>query len=404
MNIDKSNSRKFVAILFLIVIFFYMLNIFTIFYKNDLFKDISRIESFVKKVDSIKSRIDKYCTESINFRTKFIELNSFIKAKSGMKYIYDTNGSVIKMENGYLTYYYDNLNIKSRAKKIIELSKYIKNLDNNKIDFLYVQAPFKINKYDNQLAYDVDYSNIMADNLLIELKKSRIDTWDIRDEFASHRLDNDKDNINYYERFYKTDHHWKVETGLEVANKLSRLLNEKYNFSINTNLFDRSNYEVITYKNWFLGSQGKKVSLGFVKPEDFNLVLPKFETNLTLDIPSKKINNSGDFKDTLINFKLLNDIDYYNISPYAAYLYNDNPVSLIYNSNIKDNKKVLLIKDSFSLAMAPFLALGIKDLRLIDARYYKDSIQTYIKDFNPDIVIIMYNPSTFRIADAFDFN
>lgn len=401
MNIDKSNSRKFVAILFLIVIFFYMLNIFTIFYKNDLFKDILKVEGFVKKVDSIKARIDKCCTESINFRTKFIELNSFIKAKSGMKYIHDINGSVIKMENGYLTYYYDNLNIKSRAKKIIELNNYVKALD-NKMNFLYIQAPFKVNKYDNQLSYDVDYSNVFTDNLINELKKNNIDVWDIREEFALYSLGDDESD--YYKKFYKTDHHWKVETGLDVANKLSRLLNEKYNFSIDTNLFDMSNYEVITYKNWFLGTQGKKVSLGFVKPEDFNLVLPKFETNLTLDIPSKKINNSGNFKDTLINFKMLNDIDYYNISPYVAYLYNDNPLSLIYNSNIKDNKKILLIKDSFSLTMAPFLALGTQKLELIDVRYYKDNLKSYIKESDPDIVIMMYNPSSIRNANAFKWD
>ena len=54
------------------------------------------------------------------------------------------------------------------------------------------------------------------------------------------------------------------------------------------------------------------------------------------------------------------------------------------------DKKVLIIKDSFCDTMAPFLALGIRNLMTLDVRHFTGSVKAYIDEHKPDVVIVMY--------------
>jgi hypothetical protein len=58
-----------------------------------------------------------------------------------------------------------------------------------------------------------------------------------------------------------------------------------------------------------------------------------------------------------------------------------------------------MIRDSFSVAVAPYMALGCSELDLIDIRptngNFTGSVRTYIKEMQPDIVIMLVSsPST----------
>jgi hypothetical protein len=87
------------------------------------------------------------------------------------------------------------------------------------------------------------------------------------------------------------------------------------------------------------------------------------------------------------------------LSPYGAYLYGDNPLVIIHNNFLYDNKRILFIKDSFVMCVAPFLALGVEYIETIDLRNFTGSVKTYIKQNKPDMVIVMYNPSAIKDPD-----
>jgi hypothetical protein len=94
---------------------------------------------------------------------------------------------------------------------------------------------------------------------------------------------------------------------------------------------------------------------------------------------------------------------YYNLSPYDAYLYGNRELVTIHNNLLRDGRKILLIKDSFANVVAPFLSIGIENLDIVDLRYFTGSIKSYIEKHIPDTVVIMYNPSVIHAEKMFHF-
>jgi hypothetical protein len=214
-----------------------------------------------------------------------------------------------------------------------------------------------------------------------------------------------KENLDHHSLFYKTDHHWKAETGLWAAGIIAQHLNENNGFTINLDTFHPEQYQYNIYKDWFLGSLGKKVTLVRTPPEDFTLIYPKFDTDISLKIPEIYIDARGNF-DVFIWPDMIKIKDYYNRNPYGAY-YGDRQLITVHNNLLNDGKSVLLVKDSFVNVVAPFLSMGIEDLNILDLRHFNGSIKSYVKTNKPDVIVVMYNPGALDYMDGhkklFDF-
>ncbi len=72
-----------------------------------------------------------------------------------------------------------------------------------------------------------------------------------------------------------------------------------------------------------------------------------------------------------------------------------------------NGKKVLLIKDSYANPVAPYLALSVSELEVVDPRYFEDemhmSITDHISQSNPDLVIMLYNPNALKDDTFFNY-
>jgi hypothetical protein len=171
-------------------------------------------------------------------------------------------------------------------------------------------------------------------------------------------------------------------------------LNAQYGFTFDVSLADPERYRYTRYQDWFLGSLGKKVTLAQTAPEDFILIRPAFATDFSVRIPDLNIADRGDF-DVLIDHSQLDIRGYYTLNPYAAYCYGDRPVMTVHNHlpGGNEGKTILVIKDSFAEAVAPFLSTGVEDLHIMDLRSFNGSLKSYIEKNPPTIVIVMYNPS-----------
>ena len=76
---------------------------------------------------------------------------------------------------------------------------------------------------------------------------------------------------------------------------------------------------------------------------------------------------------------------------YTVFLNGNNPVTTIKNPNNKGKEKLLVIKDSFSHCLAPFLSENFYQITLVDMRYYKKTVSEEIlaKDKFDKVLICM---------------
>lgn len=264
------------------------------------------------------------------------------------------------------------------------------------VDFLYVQPlATKITpKLNAELFNGADTMNNNADTIGASLRQHNIPYLDLREY-----VDMDSEQ-QYQELFYKTDHHWRAETGLWAANLLAAELNNRYDYTFDLSMFDIDNYDVVMYENGTLGSYGRTITLAQAQPEDFTLLYPKFETDFHYIIPSKEFAAKGDFSITY-DMSAFGNYDYYNEDAYAAYNYGNRALIELDNMLNTDGKKTLILKDSFANVVAPFLALGTQEIDVIDLHWFTGSLRDYIKTTKPDTVIVLYA----HVADdLFDFS
>ena len=314
----------------------------------------------------------------------------------GNDYVYDADptNDVVRMKNGYLTTTLPKLSNKQLSKITGGIKVFSDALSKEDINFLYVQLPFKVCPYDKELPVGVkDYSNEDADKVLSALEADAVNTLDMRTQI-------EKSGLDWYSLFFRTDHHWKPTTALWASQRLCEVLNGNYGFKIDTCLLDISRFSQTTYKKRFLGSLGKRVGRFYAGVDDFTLVLPKYDTDMVFSsrdlsdnyLSGDETARSGSFEDAFI-FKPYLDKDLMNINTYASYSGNDYPETVTKNNRISDGR-ILLIRDSFCDTAAPFLSLAAcRELYTLDLRYYYGSVEEYVKKVQPDIVIVMLNPS-----------
>ncbi|MDR1444563.1 MAG: hypothetical protein LBI94_06760, partial [Treponema sp.] len=348
----------------------------------------SKSSPLKQRIDDIKEKIERYTRENLTNWAMFAEWAVHYEKSIGWNIL---NGDVIDLGDGYLSEVVE----KNTAPPAAGLYAFYDFLQGLGIDLVYVQCPHKITP-DDAVSGIADFSNENADDLLSALSVKQIPYLDLRENIR-------EENLDHHGLFYKTDHHWKAETGLWASAVLMNYLNERHGFSFDAR--GPEHYLYTTYKDWFLGSLGKKVTLAQTQAEDFTLISPKFDTDFSVTIPELNLDARGNF-DILIDHHKLNKKDYYTIDPYGAYVYGDRQVITVHNNLVRDGRKILLIKDSFARVVAPFLSTEVEELHILDLRHFNGSARAYIEKHRPDIVVVLFNPSTINYTEhkkMFDF-
>ena len=186
---------------------------------------------------------------------------------------------------------------------------------------------------------------------------------DLRPVMAQH-----KDEYIYY----NTDHHWTT-------------LGARYAYiEYMKNTF--SNEKEETVASDFLGTDYNKIH--YYKTKD---IIKKYEIP-EADGATMEISDSGDLKkvNSIYDEKSLQTDDKYN------YFLSGNYTRITIDTNAQTDKELLLIKDSFSNSMLPFLCKDYKQIIMIDLRYVNSGVfGTLPEDWMPDDVLIAYNEEKF---------
>lgn len=333
--------------------------------------------------------ISNLVTLNLENRNQWINLNGFFQREIGKTGDLEKDWYLLK--NGMLMYSQrkrTSEDLKTYANNVVELSRYA---EKQGINFLYAELPYKVQGSREYPAGVPDYGNRNADGIMEILLSKSVQTMDFRD------IMKDK-NIETEESFFRTDQHWKPETALWAAGELSKKLSQvDSEWKDYPEYRNSNNYRMEYHSDLFLGAIGKKIGSAYAGKDDFNMPIPIFENTIRYRVPRQEdsIDRTGDFETAFIESNNLKN-DPFKVNTYAAYCDGDHYKEKITNKKALNKRNILLIRDSFSGTLMPYLALYTKNITTLDLRSYKSrSVYDYIR-LHPEIdtVIVAYNPSS----------
>lgn len=84
---------------------------------------------------------------------------------------------------------------------------------------------------------------------------------------------------------------------------------------------------------------------------------------------------------------------------YASFMGGNNPLYIVRNPDAATDRKLLVVRDSYSDSLAPFLSQTFAEVHLLDLRYYKTSVAQYAADSGVDAIFLCYSVENF-VKDA----
>ena len=307
---------------------------------------------------------------------QFVNLNGAVSHLLGQS----SMNNVVKLNNGHLmtpVQKSDDALLRRFADPTIQFHEYLKKRGTS---LVYVSPPCTPDKYDPQLPAGVeDYSNDNVDRFIKRLSEAGIDTIDIREEMY-------KDGIEHYDMMYKTDHHWTTRAGFYTYGILEEYIVEKTGCEVDSRISDIDHYTVTLYEDWHLGSNGQRTGIYYTGIDDFELILPEFRT-----IIQNGSGSIGSMQDLIINTEPLEDTDYTSRYTYDWVLWGSQ--GNFTNLDCPNDIRILIISDSFSNALNPYLIMGFKQLQYVYDADVSGVTPGFIESYDPDVVIMMYYPN-----------
>jgi hypothetical protein len=86
---------------------------------------------------------------------------------------------------------------------------------------------------------------------------------------------------------------------------------------------------------------------------------------------------------------------------YELFLGGNSPLVTIENPNAKEEKELVIFRDSFASSLAPLLIPGYSKISLVDIRYMQSDYVGNFVDFENADVLFLYSPSLLNAASAF---
>lgn len=322
--------------------------------------------SFEKLLDGTYTRqLHDYFSDQINLRGSMVELKSIVELAMGK----NENNGVLLGKDGYLieTHQYTNNNYSYLKKNLAKIEKLMRNLNEDSIKVNSALIPRKIDVLENQ--FPPYYSDVRNQEIWSIVGEAHTD---FRKQFEL--LQQSGTQI-----FYKTDHHWTSEGAYYAYREISKMLNyipkSQDQFGLNV------------LSDGFLGTTYSKSGFFFVNPEQIKA--PSIENGKY----RVTIVDTGTEFNTLYDFSYLEKKD-----KYSTFLSGNNAHVKIYDTTNTEKETLLIIKDSFSHSLAPYLCEHY-NLELIDPRYFSGSIEDYIKENKFKNVLFLFGIDTLASAN-----
>ena len=300
--------------------------------------------TFEKLLDGTYTRqLHDYFSDQINLRGAMVELKAFFELALGK----NENNGVLLGKEGYLieTYPYTKENYSFLKNNLRKADKLAQTLKENGVSVICSVIPRKVDVLSAMLpSY---YSTERNESAWAYVSDSYVDLREA--------LQRAQKNTG---TFYKTDHHWTAE-GAYTAYKA---LGEALGYSP----LPLSSFELYTLSDAFVGTTYSTSGFFFADAEQIKSpsIDPSRYTTTIVDI---SYTFEGVIDESYLQKK----------DKYSAFLSGNNGHVIITDTQNPNKETLLIIKDSYSHSLAPFL-LEHYNIELIDPRYYIGSIEDYI--------------------------
>lgn len=87
---------------------------------------------------------------------------------------------------------------------------------------------------------------------------------------------------------------------------------------------------------------------------------------------------------------------------YGVFIYGDSPLFIEYNDELKNGKKIAVIKESYGNSFAPYLTANYEEVHVIDFRYFGQNLKSYMQDNGITEVLFINNVMSANAAVQLD--
>ncbi len=205
-----------------------------------------------------------------------------------------------------------------------------------------------------------------------KLLTTRVNAIDLIDEFTARRGD-------YL--YFRSDHHW-TQTGAFVAQAA-------YFESLGETPRSEGEFEVRKVAQDFLGTLTAKSGITPAAPDDLELYVPTQPQDIVVNLTEEQRKLTSLYQMDLVDGQ----------DKYLVYLGGNYPVVRIATTSTED-RRLLVIKDSYANAFVPFLTRDYNEITLVDLRYYTGDVNALVDEYLITDILILYNINTFHDDNA----
>lgn len=181
--------------------------------------------------------------------------------------------------------------------------------------------------------------------------------------------------------WYKTDHHYTSLGAYYVYCALGEMLGYT---PMPLDFFD-----VVTASDSFLGTTYSASGIKWAESDSVELFRYSGDGSVSLlDSSGKELDSDGFYVTSYLSKK----------DKYSVFLGGNSSRLSVRHTDGIDRPTLLLVKDSFSHSLAPFLAIHF-DIELVDMRYYKSSAARLALELSPDRILVFYGIDTLASSD-----
>ena len=180
--------------------------------------------------------------------------------------------------------------------------------------------------------------------------------------------------------FYRTDHHWTTLGAFYGANALLDALGKEP--------LKENDFTVKTASDSFNGTLYSQSGIHWLEPDTMEFWVA--EEGLTVTSWRTGKEEAASLYDRMYLEKK---------DKYSSFLGGNQPLCVIKNEAVTDGSKLLLVRDSYSDALAPFLAQRFSEVHLLDLRYYRAPVSAYAAENGIGDIAVVYSVQNF-ISDV----
>lgn len=293
------------------------------------------------------------------------------------------------------SYINDHFNFRNTFLKL--KTKYELFLKNTLINGVYVSDNYLFLKYEknseiNKVVSTLNnfYNNIDIEANLILVPSSSLVNTELLPKFVSTSFEKEDikyvlNNLNFpsidvydalveenqrYDVYFKTDHHYSIYG----ANAVYKSFCEYKNFECVKHTFTLASKD-------FYGTLSSKVNIFNIKDEIYYYKTD--EVKVTYEAENL-------IEDSLYDYGYLLEKDKY------SFFLKGNHSLITIETSMKNDKSILVIKDSYANSFIPFLTDHYEEIHVIDLRFYNMEVSKYALENDIDEVLFFYSTSGFN--------